>query len=229
MQPVSRQQVNRNKYVRITSFEGKNDSFRIAIGDAAATYRRQQQLQKQQPMAPAAAAVVDGAGSAGAGEISPESSFTTVILSPLVVTNPTTTKSPEEREMEEEDQEEGEHSSSSSSCSSPPTHPAFYSPRAAAAAHTGTENVCHSSMAAPFSSPLAALLAHKAPARQSGVTAETVMLERFLNDGDGDGGEGDAEERRVLENVDINFLAAPSNDTGNGGGQVVSPDYFPLG
>lgn len=212
MQPVSRQQVQRNKYVRITSFEGKNDSFRIATGDPAADYHRrrqqQQQREQQQPMA--------GAESAGAGEISPESSFTTVILSPVVVTKPTA--STEQRDREEENQEEWEQSSSGSS---PPTHPAFYSPRATAA--TGKENVCPSSMAAPFSSPLGALLAHKQHAQvKAGSVAETEMLQRFLQDGDGNGGEGDAEEQRVLRNVNINSLAAPSNAASNADVQVVS-------
>lgn len=234
MQPVSRQQVNRNKFVRITSFEGKNDSFRIPTGDPAASYRRQQQEQQQQqenqPMASSAAAaapVVDGAGSAGAGEISPESSFMTVILNPVVVTK--ATKSSEQRETQKKEHGEEDHSSStsSSSGSSPPTHPAFYLSRATAAAETSKENFCRSSMAAPFSSPSAALLAHKALLQlKAGGPAGAVMLERFLSDGNGD--EGHAEERRVLGNVDTNCIVAPSNDTNSGKGQMVSPDFLSL-
>ncbi|CAN8099093.1 unnamed protein product [Discula destructiva] len=59
MQPVSRQQLNRNKYVRITSFEGKNDSFRIATGDPARSRQR---------MATAASAAAQQAGAADSAD-----------------------------------------------------------------------------------------------------------------------------------------------------------------
>lgn len=188
MQTVSRQQLNRNKYLRATSFEGKSDqgdSFRIPKGD--------------RPQPQSMASVHDGAGATG--EISPESSFTTVIL----------------RRVTESEQGFLEMDEDSSSCSSPPTHPAFFSPTKAARGPeniSGREDVCPNTMAAPFSlsmSPFTMLVARKSP---NG--AGSVMLDRFINDGDG------CESRSILGNVDTNVLAALSNEGSNEDRDVVS-------
>lgn len=211
MQPISRQQLHRNKYLRATSFEGKSDqgdSFRIPKGDR---HRPQPQPQAQ----PKPMASVDD-GTSAAGMISPESSFTTVILRPVT---------------ELEDSHVG-MDENSSSCSSPPTHPAFYMPALPLAASektpgmAGKENVCPSSMAAPFSlssSSLAVFAARKSPnVVGAGGVAASVMLDRFIRNCDG------GEERRVLGDIDINVLAAPSDENISRDHDVVSsfPEYW---
>lgn len=198
MQPISKQQLHRNKYLRATSFEGKSDqgdSLRIPKGD--------RYHPPPQPMAS-----VDGDGAGATGEISPESSFTTVILCPV-------TESPQGPiEMEED----------SSSCSSPPTHPAFFQPTKTMAESEksipGRENVCPSSMAAPVSPSVSLHAMLKTRKSLNGTVAggdaRSVMLDRFILDGDG------GEERKVLGNVDTNVLAALSNEKFNGDYEVVS-------
>lgn len=153
-------------------------------------------------------ASVDDDGAGATGENSPESSFTTVILCPV-------TKSPPEGQVDMEED--------SSSCSSPPTHPAFFQPTKVTAESEkspGRENVCPSSMAAPVSpSPsLHALLKTRKSLNGTlaGGDARSVMLDRFIRDGDG------GEERKVLGNVDTNVLAALSNEKYNGDYEVVS-------
>lgn len=197
MQPISRQQLHRNKYLRATSFEGKfdqGDSFRVPKGD--------RQHPTPQPMAS-----VDNDGAGAAGEISPESSFTTVILRPV-------TKAEQGHLEIDED---------SSSCSSPPTHPAFFQPTKKAAVvekSPGRENVCPSSMAAPVSHSVSSLAVLKVRTSLNGAgpgrVAGSVMLDRFIRGGD------DGEEREVLRNVNTNVLAALSNENSTGDREVVS-------
>lgn len=196
MQPISRQQLHRNKYLRATSFEGKSDqgdSFRIPKGD--------RQQAKPQPMAS-----VDDDGAAG--EISPESSFTTVILRPVTPTG---------QGMDED----------SSIYSSPPTHPVFFQPikiMAAPKKKPGSEDVCPSPMAAPVSPSVSAcaVLETRMSLKGTGLggAAGSVMLDRFIRDGDGDV----EQERNALGNeVDTNVLAALSNGRINGSREEVSP------
>lgn len=202
MQPISRQQLHRNKYLRATSFEGKadqGDSFRIPKGD-----RRQPQPQ------PMASVNDDDAAAAAPGETSPESSFTTVILR-------TVTKGEQVRVEMDED---------CSSCSSPPTHPAFYSPAKAAPVSVTTlanENVCPNTMAAPSSPAVSPRPVRRTRKSPNGLGAGgAVMLDRFIHDGEG------IEERRFLGNVDTNVLAARSNEEINGDFEVVSLCPGPL-
>lgn len=210
MQPISREQLTRNRYLRATSFEGKSefgDSFRRAKGDRARAL-----------MAPSDE---DGAGEHLSSPI-------TVI----VTTNATSLGAQRRRRQQQHQQptsaEDAEMDSgsvgSSSSASSPPTHPAFFSPTARGdAGGASKENVCPSPMAvsfSPMSSPLARLAARRSPATaQKKGYAGSVMLSRFLGDEDGDVGDS---KMKVLGNIDINVLAALPNDKENGNAEAVS-------
>lgn len=110
MQPLSREQLNRNRYLRATSFEGKQDlgdTFRRARGD------------RDRIRAGAMAPIVDEGGAGENNHSLLYSSSTATVAPPALSPPPASVCSNAETDAETD---------VLSSCSSPPTHPAFFSP-----------------------------------------------------------------------------------------------------
>lgn len=242
MQPLSREQLNRNRYLRTTSFEGKSDTgdkFRRAKGDS---YPRNRPTNTTATMAPN-----DDAGE-DTYRGTPFSSPITVIAATTPSPLPMSALDASETLLDD-----------ISNCSSPPTHPAFFPSakrEAGRGGGVGKENIpCQATPTSvakvsfsPLSSPLAALMARKSASpkqrqkiavgggRGGGAAAAgPVMLGRFLDgvhkdDGGGnDPGVGDGWDRMevVLGNVDTNILAPrpnENNDTNGGHFEAVSWD-----
>lgn len=227
MQPLSREQLNRNRYLRATSFEGKNDlgdTFRRAKGDAASAH---------------AMASIDERGDAGEHESLSVPS--TATAAPATVPSPPSPTSASDAEMD-----------GVSSCSSPPTHPAFFSQTAVAAKKhdvaraVGNENACPAGvgqptpMAAAFSplgSPLTVLMSQRSPALQKsatrGVVGRSMMLGGFIDDcrtGAGldsgvEGGTCGSHKNDVWSDVNINVIA--SQPHGDASGSIDTVGIFP--
>lgn len=232
MQPLSREQLNRNRYLRATSFEGKTDlgdTFRRAKGDAASAR---------------AMASIDDGGIAGENE--PLSAPFTVPAATATATAPSPPPtSASDAEMD----------GVSSCCSSPPTHPAFLPRTAATAAkhevaRPGKENACPAGvgqptpMAAAFSplgSPLAVLMSRRSPALQKSAMdaagGRPVMLSRFIDDcragarvnSGVECGTGGSHNGDVRSNVNINVIASQPNGDMNGGLDTVGTLPLPIG
>lgn len=217
MHPLSREQLNRNRYLRATSFEGKTDlgdTFRRAKGDAASAR---------------VMASIDDGGVAGENEPLSAPFTVTAAIATATAPSPPPTSAASDAGMD----------SVGSSCSSPPTHPAFFPLTAAMAAkheaaRPSKENACPAGvgqpapMAAAFSplgSPLAVLMSRRSPALQKsaadGAGGRPVMLSRFIDDcwtgarvDSGVGcGTGGSHNKDVRSNINIKVIASqPSGD-----------------
>lgn len=213
MQPLSREQLNRNRYLRATSFEGKQDlgdTFRRAKGD------------RIRVRASAMAPIVDEGGAGENKHSSPMSATAATVIAAALASRPVPASASEDAETD-----------ALSSSSSPPTHPAFFSPTTTkgamsteAAFRAGKENACPAAMAAP---PWKSL-AHQ---KKTAVAGEVVVVGSKLTsliedcqagareDGGGDVG-GCGRKKEVLGNVDTNVIAAQLNDNASGISGLVS-------
>lgn len=214
MQPLSREQLNRNRYLRATSFEGKQDlgdTFRRAKGD------------RDKVRANAMAPIVD---EGGAGENKHSSSMSSSTVTFVAAALPTLASASASEDVEMD---------ALSSGSSPPTHPAFFSPttttkgvtRRDAAARAGKESACPAAMATPAPPRKSPVQQKKTAAGGEVLIVDPAKLVRLIKycraatgeDGDGGGG---GRTKEVLGNVNTNVIASQLNDNTSGTSGLVS-------